>query len=56
MNFHSQIFFNDISHSYKAAIFKKTSLRVLPSYMVVGKIDIIKRRTERAHCNCIVLP
>ena len=34
MKFSSQIFFNDINHSYRAAILKKNSLWVLPFYMV----------------------
>ena len=36
MNFPSQIFFNDINHGYRAAIFKKNSLWLLPFYMVVA--------------------
>ena len=36
MNFPSQIFFNDIDHGYRAAIFKKNSLWLLPFYMVVA--------------------
>ena len=36
MNFPSQIFFNDIYYSYRAAIMKKNSLWVLPFYMAVA--------------------
>ena len=36
MNFPSQIFFNNINHGYRAAILKKTSLRLLLFYMVVA--------------------
>ena len=36
MNFPSQIFFNDINHGYRAAILKKSSLWLLPSYMAVA--------------------
>ena len=36
MNFPSQLFFNDINHGYRAAILKKSSLWVLPPYMVVS--------------------
>ena len=49
MNFPSQIFFNDINHGYRAAILKKSSLWLFPSYMAVatycyyGKV----RRTMR---------
>ena len=35
MNFHSQIFFNDINHGYRVAILKKTSLWLLPFCMVL---------------------
>ena len=36
VDFPSQIFFSDISHGYRAAILKKSSLWVLPPYMVVS--------------------
>ena len=36
MNFPSQIFFDDISLGYRAAIFKKNSLWLLPFYMAVA--------------------
>ena len=36
MNFPSQIFFNDINHGYRAAILKKSSLWLLPSYIAVA--------------------
>ena len=36
MNFPSQIFFNDINYGYRAAIFKKHYLCLLPFYMVVA--------------------
>ena len=36
MNFHLQIFFNDINHGYRAAILKKNSLWLLPFYMAVA--------------------
>ena len=36
MDFPSQMFFNDINHGYRAAILKKNSLWLLPSYMTVA--------------------
>ena len=36
MNFHLQIFFNEINHGYRAAILKKNSLCLLPSFTVVA--------------------
>ena len=36
MNFPLQIFFHDINHAYTAAIFKKSSFWLLPSYMAVA--------------------
>ena len=36
MNFPSQVFFNDINHDYRAAIFKKNYLWLLPFYMAVA--------------------
>ena len=36
MNFPAQIFFNDSNHGYRAAILKKSSLRLLPFYMAVA--------------------
>ena len=56
MNFPPNILFNDINHGYSAAILKKSSLWVLPSYMVVATIAIIKRSAERCKRNCIVPP
>ena len=49
MNFPSQISFNDINHGYKAAILKKSCLRLLPSYMVVAAYSYYEkvRRTMR---------
>ena len=38
MNFPSQILFNNINHDYRAAIFKKNSLRLVPFYMAVDYI------------------
>ena len=35
MNFPSQIFLNDINHGYKAALLKKRSMWLLPSYLAV---------------------
>ena len=37
MNFHLQIFFNDINHGYRAAILKKNSCWLLPFYMAVKR-------------------
>ena len=36
MNFPSEMFFNDINHSYGAAILKKSYLWLLPSYIAVA--------------------
>ena len=36
MNYHSQIFFNDINDGYRAAILKKNSLRQLPFNMAMA--------------------
>ena len=36
MKFPSQIFFNDINHSYRGAILKKISLRLLPFYVAAA--------------------
>ena len=36
MNFPSHIFFKDINHVYRAAIFKKNYLCLFPFYMVVA--------------------
>ena len=36
MDFPLQMFFNDINHGYRAAILKKSSLWLLPSYMAVA--------------------
>ena len=49
MNFPSQIFFNDISHGCRAAIFKENSLWLLPFYMVVATYFYYEkvRRTMR---------
>ena len=49
MNFPSQIFFNDINHGYRAAILKKSSLWLLPSYMAVATYCYYEkvRRTMR---------
>ena len=51
MNFPSQIFFNYINHDYRAAILKKSSFWLVPSYMVVAAYCFyekvrIARRTE----------
>ena len=35
MNFLSQIFFNNINQGYRAAMLKRSSLWLLPSYMAV---------------------
>ena len=43
MNFPSKISFNDINHGYSAAILKKSSLWVLPSYMVVATYCYYKK-------------
>ena len=49
MNFPSQMFFNDINHGYRAAILKKSSLWLLPSYMAVATYCYYEkvRRTMR---------
>ena len=49
MNFPSQISFNDINHSYRAAILKKSSLWLLMSYMAVATYYYCEkvRRTMR---------
>ena len=36
MNFPTQIFLNDINHGYVSVILKKSSLWLLPFYMVVA--------------------
>ena len=36
MNFLAKIFYIDINHGYRAAILKKSSLWLLPSYMTVA--------------------
>ena len=36
MNFPSQILLNDINHGYKAALLKKGSMWLLPSYLAVA--------------------
>ena len=36
MNFPSQIFFNDFSHGYVAAILKENSISLFLSYMAVA--------------------
>ena len=52
--FPSQIFFNRVIHSCRETILKKNSLWLLPFYMTVAIIVIMKRRMM--HCNCIVPP
>ena len=49
-NFPSHIFFSDINHGYRAAILKKSSLWLLPSYMAVVTSCYYEkvRRTMRA--------
>ena len=47
MNFPSQIFFNDINHGYRAAILKKSSLWLLPSYMAVATYCYYEECAER---------
>ena len=49
MNFPSKIFFNDINHGYSAAILKKSSLWVLPSYMVVATCWYYKKECRTMH-------
>ena len=50
MNFSSQIFFSNINNGYEAAILKKSSLWLLPFYMVVTTYCYFKkvRRTRRS--------
>ena len=49
MNFPSQILFNDINHGYRAAILKKSSLWLLPTYMALATYCYYEkvRRTMR---------
>ena len=49
MNFPSKIFFNNINHGYSAAILKKSSLWVLPSYMVVATYCYYKKERRTMH-------
>ena len=49
MNFHSHIFFNDVNHSYRAAILKKSSVWVLPSYMDVVKYCYYEKACRTMH-------
>ena len=49
MNFPSKISFNDINHGYSAAILKKSSLWVLPSYMVVATYCYYKKERRTMH-------
>ena len=49
MNFLSKISFNDINHDYSAAILKKSSLWVLPSYMVVATYCYYKKERRKIH-------
>ena len=53
MNFLSQIFFNDINYGYRAAIFKKNSLCLLPFYMVVATYYYYEK-IRRTMCTAIV--
>ena len=49
MNFSSQMFFNDINYGYRAAILKKSSLWLLPSYMAVAtyySYEKVRRKTR----------
>ena len=56
INFHSQIFFNDINNGHRAPILKKTSLWLLPFFMAVATYCLWKGAQNDAHCHCIVLP
>ena len=47
MNFPSQIFFNNINHGYRAAIFLKKFLWLLPFYMLWLFISMMKWCAER---------
>ena len=49
MNFPSKIFFSDINHGYSAAILEKSSLWVLPSYMVVATYCYYKKGHRTIH-------
>ena len=55
-NFPSHIFFNDINHSYRAAILKKNSLWLLLFYGC-GYLFLLRKGAQNdAHCNCIKPP
>ena len=49
MNFPLQIFLNDVNHGYKAALLKKSSMWLLPSYLAVATYCYYEkvRRTMR---------
>ena len=49
MNFPSNLFFNDINHGYRAAMFKKKILCLLPLYIAVATYCYCEkmRRTMR---------
>ena len=49
MKFASKVFFNDINHGYSAAILEKSSLWVLPSYMVVATYCYYKKEHRMMH-------
>ena len=54
MNFLANIFFNNTNHGYSAAILKKSSLWVLPPYIVVATYCYYKKECRTMH-SAIVL-
>ena len=47
MNFSSEVLFNDINHGFRATILKKRSLWLLPFFMAVANIAIMKKCAEQ---------
>ena len=54
INFHSQIFFNNINHDNRAALLKKNPLWLLAFHMLVAT-DCYYEKVHRTMCNVIVL-
>ena len=53
MNFPSQMYFNDINHSYRAVILKANPLWLLPFYMAVAA-SCHYEKVRRTMCTAIV--
>ena len=52
MNFPSQMSFNNINHGYRATILKKSSLWLLPSYMVMTTLSEEQKSTKNDEFFC----